>query len=181
MAKVIGAEWKKWDIDKQDDLIGDLLADAEDAETKEKLAEKYSIRDELADACMDCVAKLPDGTANLSRKAAKLLFEKMRSERCMHPDAVQKIGEEKQVEGFVDPLSQLRDQDSLLPSLPYYGRVLGAHVIPGKDKEKDDDMKQYGGVSNPTVHVSLNQIRRVVNELIERYGHPRFHSNRVGA
>ena len=39
-------------------------------------------------------------------------------------------------------------------------------------EDEHDERKYYGGVTNPTVHIALNQIRQVVNELISRYGHP---------
>ena len=60
--------------------------------------------------------------------------------------------------------------------LPYYGEAFrgGRHIIPGSFNPDDrhDDRKYFGGVTNPTVHIALNQIRQVVNELIGRYGHP---------
>ncbi|MCE2518172.1 MAG: type II CRISPR RNA-guided endonuclease Cas9, partial [Alphaproteobacteria bacterium] len=37
--------------------------------------------------------------------------------------------------------------------------------------EKNDEIR-YGTIPNPTVHIALNQIRQVVNELIRRYGKP---------
>ena len=64
----------------------------------------------------------------------------------------------------------------ILQKLPYYGVAFqdGRHIIPGDRREEDkgDDLKYYGGVTNPTVHIALNQIRNVVNELIDIYGHP---------
>ena len=59
------------------------------------------------------------------------------------------------------------------PKLPYYGEFFNErHIIPGSGEEKGNDLKYYGGVTNPTVHIALNQIRQVVNELIDKYNHP---------
>ena len=38
---------------------------------------------------------------------------------------------------------------------------------------KDSVEKQFGKIANPTVHIGLNQIRLVVNEIIRTYGHPK--------
>ena len=43
---------------------------------------------------------------------------------------------------------------------------------PRKDPEKDGEPARYGRIPNPTVHIGLNQLRRVVNRLIEVYGKP---------
>ena len=48
--------------------------------------------------------------------------------------------------------------------------MLSGDVLPGTGADKDKDEKRYGTISNPTVHIALNQIRQVVNELIRRYG-----------
>ena len=43
---------------------------------------------------------------------------------------------------------------------------------PSKDPDKDGEPARYGRFPNPTVHIGLNQIRRVVNRLIDAYGKP---------
>ncbi|WP_205961688.1 type II CRISPR RNA-guided endonuclease Cas9 [Pararhodobacter oceanensis] len=59
-----------------------------------------------------------------------------------------------------------------LDALPYYGQILDRHVIPGSYDERDDDVTRYGRVTNPTVHIGLNQLRRLVNQIITVYGKP---------
>lgn len=61
----------------------------------------------------------------------------------------------------------------VMDALPYYGAVdsLQPHVVPMKST--DPMVNKYGRVSNPTVHVALNQLRKLMNQLVERYGcHP---------
>lgn len=60
----------------------------------------------------------------------------------------------------------------VLENLPYYGEILERHVIPGSGDPKDDDVKRYGRITNPTVHIGLNQLRRLVNRIITVYGRP---------
>ena len=57
--------------------------------------------------------------------------------------------------------------------LPYYGKVIVGSTM-GSDASKPDSLpeQKYGKISNPTVHVALNQTRVVVNALIKQYGKP---------
>lgn len=58
-----------------------------------------------------------------------------------------------------------------LDHLPYYGKWLSDAVV-GSGDARDEKEKQYGQFPNPTVHIGLGQLRRIVNELIDRYGPP---------
>src|SRR5262249_48533534 len=54
-------------------------------------------------------------------------------------------------------------------ALPYYGKILDKHVVKN-EKSSDKMVRDYGRIANPTVHIALNQIRRLMNKLKERYG-----------
>lgn len=60
----------------------------------------------------------------------------------------------------------------LLDRLPYYGEVLDRHVLPGTGDPADDEITRYGRITNPTVHIGLGQVRRLVNRVIEEHGRP---------
>ena len=168
----IGAEWHNWPIEKQDEFIALILDDElSDIEVRDKLTKEYGISDEAATVCLE--ESLQEGTANLSLKAAQLLTEKMKNNYCLQSEAIEAVAKER--DDFKSPLRYASNGESL-DKLPYYGELFqdGRHIIPGtkKDEDKKDDFKYYGGVTNPTVHIALNQIRNVINELIKRYGHP---------
>lgn len=56
-------------------------------------------------------------------------------------------------------------------TLPYYGQILHQYTgVPQPSSNEDE--ATYGRIANPTVHIALNQIRKVVNGIIEHYGHP---------
>jgi CRISPR-associated endonuclease Csn1 len=55
--------------------------------------------------------------------------------------------------------------------LPYYGEWLQDDVIGSGDPD-DPVEKRWGRFPNPTVHIGLGQLRRVVNALIADYGPP---------
>jgi CRISPR-associated endonuclease Csn1 len=58
-----------------------------------------------------------------------------------------------------------------LDRLPYYGEWLQDAVV-GSGDVRDQKEKQFGQFPNPTVHIGLGQLRRVVNNLIDKYGPP---------
>ncbi|MBL4927771.1 type II CRISPR RNA-guided endonuclease Cas9 [Fuscibacter oryzae] len=60
----------------------------------------------------------------------------------------------------------------VLDRLPYYGQILDRHVLPGTGEEEDDDVTRFGRITNPTVHIGLGQLRRLVNRVIEIHGRP---------
>ncbi len=190
----VGPDWHKWSLERQDKFIEIILEDKSDyTDMKQQLdAVKRQLMDEfshlsetVAEKCMR--APLTDRTANISLKAAHLMLEKMRDgiadmetgelKLPLQNEAAERVAEEN--EYFVNPMRRRKaDEAGYTPAdrLPYYGKAFeaGSHIIPGskEPKEEGNDLLYYGGVSNPTVHIALNQIRKVVNELIGRYGHP---------
>ena len=56
--------------------------------------------------------------------------------------------------------------------LPDYREVLERYTIGGTGNPDDPTEKRLGRITNPTVHIGLNQLRRVTNRLIEAYGPP---------
>lgn len=169
----IGPEWHDWPVEKQDEFIGIILDDElSDEEVRSSLVKKFSISEDTASICLE--ERLGEGTAQLSLKAARLLTEKMKNDFCLQSEAVESVAKER--DDFKSPFIKSSERGTLLNQLPYYGELFQSrgHIVPGtKDpKDKHDNLKYYGGITNPTVHIALNQIRNVINELIKHYGHP---------
>ena len=163
----VGELWHSWTIEKQDEFITVILnSKLSDEEAVNRLISDYGLKQYQAENCV--TAPLPDGTANISIRAAKLLTEEMRSNCALQTEAVKQIS--SKVASFRNPFVYRRDGE-LLDNLPYYGKAVQGHIIPGSGKE-EREADRIGRVSNPTVHIAMNQIRLVVNELIERYGKP---------
>ncbi len=59
-----------------------------------------------------------------------------------------------------------------LPKLSYYGVALERHIMPGTGISSDPEEMRIGRLTNPTVHIGLNQLRRIMNRLIRAYGPP---------
>lgn len=56
--------------------------------------------------------------------------------------------------------------------LPYYGELLFERIGTGTGVLDDPIEKRWGRAPNPTVHVALNELRRVVNAIIDQHGAP---------
>ncbi len=154
----------------------------DDDEVRQYLMERFALSNFVSENCLN--APLKDDTAHISCKAARLMLEKMRDgivnqetgeiSLPLQSEAATAVALE--VSEFVDPFRSTGDDGKyqLLDKLPYYGEAFrdGRHIISGTANEEDDDKTRWGGVTNPTVHIALNQIRLVVNELIGCFGHP---------
>ena len=67
--------------------------------------------------------------------------------------------------------SDFRDGE-LLDELPYYGEALQRYTAPVRSESAPEWEREFGRLANPTVHIGLNQLRKLINALIEKYGSP---------
>lgn len=102
---------------------------------------------------------LEDGFASLSEKAVRKILPAMKS-GMRYAEACLEAGYHHSVKEFVR-----------LDKLPYYGEILEQSCLGKKDNPQNEEEK-YGRINNATVHVALNQVRHLVNELIDLYGKP---------
>lgn len=189
--KCFGARWHDFSLDEQDDITMRLLADENEEALCQWLREKTGVDDEHARAI--CDAPLKSGYGRLSRAALLRIVPRLQeSERggdgALRPrtydEAVRAAGFESHsvVDAFdfdhaAGDVQELVNNETgeitrVLRALPYYGRVLHRHVAFGSGNPQDSEEKRYGKIANPTVHIGLNQTRKVVNALVQRYGHP---------
>ena len=87
--------------------------------------------------------------------------------------------EKRHPSGILDDLISNETLDHQnINKLDYYGKILPTSTQPIQEhikrnnKSLNNDEKQFGKIANPTVHAALNQIKIVVNEIIEEYGKP---------
>lgn len=145
-----------------------LESDAEIAEFEDWLQQTHGLSGEQAANVTS--ARLPEGYGRFGETATKALIAELEKEVVVYSEAVQRAG--------LGHHSDLRDgriwqDDKGNPALPYYGAVLERHILPGTaDPDEQDEALRTGRLTNPTVHIGLNQLRRVVNALIRRFGPP---------
>ncbi len=158
--KCFGALWFQMSSSEKDGIAEKLLnLDDEDSENvfSNWVCEKYKVSLEKVQNIIDQAGKLEPGTGSISQKALYLII----------PHLEEGMTFDKACTGAH---TQTR-LDGTEPSLPYYGKILYDSVLPAP-KAQDPNEKAYGRINNPTVHIGLNQLRKLVNRLIEVYGKP---------
>lgn len=158
-----GARWSTLDADAQWDVVQRIRAVQSDAEFEALVAwlvNTYNLGADHAQATAN--APLPEGFGRLGETATKRILAALESGVMTYSAAVAVCGWHH---------SDGRTGE-VLEALPYYGEILTRHVIPGTGVKTDDDIKRYGRITNPTVHIGLNQIRRLVNRIITAHGKP---------
>jgi CRISPR-associated endonuclease Csn1 len=156
-----GNSWYQKSDDERYKIVEELISDKKDSETLDWLKKQYKFDDEQAEKIMH--SYLEEGFGSLSRKAIEKILPFLK-QMLVYSKACEKAGYNH---------SDNRP-DKILPFLPYYGEVLKNKVIGGKNdpKLKDFPEKFFGKINNPSVHIALNQLRKIVNALIKKYGPP---------
>lgn len=159
---VWGTAWRDLSLEEQDAIVERLREEEDEEALIAWLHREYAMDPERARA----VAKvqLPNGHAHLGRTAMRRILVELKRAVVSFDKAVAAAG--------YDSHSVLDDDRVFPDGLPYYGQVLARHVAFGSGKPDDPDEVRYGRIANPTVHVALNQLRRVVNDLMARMGGP---------
>lgn len=170
-AKRFGKTWlglspeTQWEVV---DRLRQLESDEEVADFEAWLRERHGLSREQAQAVTG--ARLPEGYGRFGETATRALVEVLKDKVVVYSEAVTEAG--------LGHHSDFRDgqfwQDGKgNPALPYYGEILERHILPGTADPADGDVaSRIGRLTNPTVHIGLNQLRRVLNTLIRRYGPP---------
>ncbi len=158
--------WPELSQERRAEIISHLLDDPEAATLKTWLIETIGATEEEAEEAADF--RPPEGHIRLGLTAAsRVVAELKRGDE----EAGLVITYSKACERAGFHHSDLRTGE-VFDRLPDYRTVLERHTIGGTGDPADPDDKRLGRVPNPTVHIGLNQLRRVINGLIETYGPP---------
>lgn len=156
--------WQELPLDLQDKVTQTIVSD----ETDETLIKWLTVELNLELEAAEEVArlKMPRGLSTYSLKATKLLLAYMRDEGVTLEVAISTLGF-----AIPDrPINTIKLQKH--ETLPYYGMILHDHLNYGTNNPQDCDEIRYGRIGNPSVHISLNQLRLIINALIADYGIP---------
>ncbi len=148
----------QWEIVERVDA---LETEADEAALQAWLEERYELSGEAARAVVG--ARLPEGYGRFGPTATTRLVEALTAEVVVYSEAVEKAG--------LGHHSDFRTGE-VLDALPYYGAILERFVMPGTGDPKDIDEDRLGRLTNPTVHIGLNQLRKIVNRLMAAHGKP---------
>ena len=161
--ELFGSHWLGLSLEDRNEIVKFLLDNGEPEVVQQKAIEDWGLNEAQAEAVAGI--SLVSGYGNLSEKAINNILPHLEAGRT-YDEAV--------VAGGYAHHSDFRN-DEAHDCLPYYGEVLPRDVVGGdakKNPAKDGEPARYGRFPNPTVHIGLNQLRRVANKIIEVYGKP---------
>ena len=167
--KAFGKAWHDLDLIEQNRIVEQLLDIEEEDELIAWLHAEYDLTEENARHIAH--ARLEDGHLRFSRAAISKVLEQLKDgwqEDESHAQG-QPLTYDKAVitAGFED--HRIQKPEHLLDRLPPYNEVLWRHC---QEVASNDPDKPEERITNPTVHIALNQLRRLVNAVIAKYGPP---------
>lgn len=148
----------------QDQVVENLIDFEEDDEASRYLRKTVP---DLSDTDVEEIlsVRLPEGTMSVSTKFMRQCNELMMRENLGYHEATRRIAGHHSDLGPKDQLTRL----------PYYGQVLRDAVVGAKPNEPEAEHNpelRFGRIMNPTVHVALNQLRKLINTIVDKHGAP---------
>ncbi len=160
--RCFGSEWAAMSTDRQWAIIDRLLADEDTDALLAWLQSEQRVEPDAAKAIAN--AHMPEGHGRFGKVATIALLEQLKVDVVTYAEAASRAGFHH---------SDFRDGECHA-ELPYYGEILARDIAPGKEDYADDQERHWGKITNPTVHIGLNQLRRLINAITRRYGRPDF-------
>lgn len=146
--------------DADQDAIASYLLNADKSAIIQKAEQDWKLSAEQANNLATLTPEdFPKGYARFGHRALRELVEKLTEQGISTTEAIMELRGKR------------GDNSVRHDRLLYYGKIMPEFMILSP-KRGDDNTKQYGKINNPTVHIGLNQIRKLVNELIDTYGAP---------
>lgn len=122
------------------------------------------------------LTKLPKGRGMLGESASKIILKKLKEQVITHREITDNLA--KNDARFIASEEIARQNQGKCHELPYYGEILQADTQPlppltvKNNKNLNSDEIKWGKIANPAVHMILNQLRLVINDIIRIYSKP---------
>jgi CRISPR-associated endonuclease Csn1 len=168
-----GKRWRGYERKRQDETAEKLLTEPDEDKLLEWLRKSCGLAETAALAAS--AARLPQGHGHIGRSMLAELVNVMETESAetTHPDTGEVY---RRPLIYDEAVARLGLHHSNLEAgrharLPYYGEAMARQVI-SNPRAAEGSQEKIGRVPNPTVHIGLNQMRAVVNALVDAYGPP---------
>jgi CRISPR-associated endonuclease Csn1 len=159
-AKRFGDRWPHLSRDEQWTIVERVMEEEDPEVLKAWLTGTWGLSDERAEAVGR--AHLPEGYGRLGPTATARILDELRKDVCTYAEAVERCGWHHSD----DRTGEILDR------LPYYGELLTREIPPGSFDPADPPEKRWGKITNPTVHIGLRQLEKLVNAIIAVHGRP---------
>jgi len=167
-----GNAWSMLSLNRQAEIVERLRTEPDRENLVDWLRTECRLERENAWAVVDTA--VPEGYGRLGRTALASLLDEMTRGQDEDGFVITEAEAAKRIYGRTNSESDPNRKG--LDFLPKYQALLERHIPPGtgdrvdeKDPAWDEAM---GRITNPTVHIALNQLRRVVNAVIRKHGKP---------
>lgn len=161
--KVFGTRWAHFDRDRQWAIV-ERLMEEEDPDKLHEFLRGEGLDDERIAAAEKAARNLPEGYGRLGPTATRLILQEHKKDVITYDEAVRRA------------FPHLHHSDfrtgEVLERLPYYGELLTREIPPGTQHPDDPPEKRWGKITNPTVHIGLRQLEKLVNAIIAVHGRP---------
>lgn len=160
-----GDDWGLLDLALKDKIAKIYFSDKSSTEIKNELA-KIKVDAEIINNLPEEIPNIPEATCSYSAEALQKIVTLILEEK-RHPTLI-----------IDDLLKNEKTDETSVGKLAYYGASIPESMQPipshiqKNNLSLNEDEKVYGKIANPTVHAALNQIKVVVNEIIDQYGKP---------
>jgi len=158
--KRFGPRWGFFDLDEQLKIIDRVQNEADPEALLDWLTTEYGLEEEIAVAVSR--ARLPEGYGRFGETATRRLIEALKAGVVTYDKAAQAAGFHHSD----------RRTGEVWDRLPYYGHILTSEIAPGKAEYGDENERRFGKITNPTVHIGLRQLEKLVNAIIAVHGRP---------
>ncbi len=170
-----GATWTTRSIDEQWAIIETLRGESDPQVLRAWLRDTCGLDADRIDAVMSM--RLPDGYGRLGPSALANLLDALKHDTDEDGKVITEAAAAQKVYGRTN--AEDDPNREALRYLPKYQEVLTRHIPPGDgsvgeppDARDPSYDRHMGRITNPTVHIALNQLRRVVNAVIRKHGRP---------
>lgn len=124
----------------------------------------------------EILTKLPKGRGMLGESASRIILGKLKEQVITHREITDDLAQHDA--RFMASEEIARQNQGKYQKLPYYGEILQSDTQPlpplviKNNKSLNQDEVKWGKIANPAVHMILNQLRLVINDIIRIYGKP---------
>lgn len=157
---IFGNRWAAMPMARQWEIVEKLREETDPFALHKWLGEAVGLSDEEAEKAAD--VRLPEGYGRLGPTALAAMLEELKADVIPEAEAAKRAGYDH----------ALAREGAAVETLPRYQDILERRIPPGTNDPDDDYDIRKGRITNPTVHIALNQLRSVTNRLIARYGKP---------
>jgi CRISPR-associated endonuclease Csn1 len=158
--KRFGRAWAELGRDRQWAIVKRVVNEEDPDALQDFLIGECGLDEEHATATAK--ASFPELHGRLGLTATQRILKELQKEVITYDEAVRRAGWHHSDDRTGEVLTQL----------PYYGEVLTRDIPPGTQDPDDPPEKRWGKITNPTVHIGLRQVEKLVNALIAAHGRP---------